>query len=215
MTCGSALAACAASTPDAPTTNRSHRRPPGGDPACKQTVFRDLADMKPPLGQRPRSSASTARTRTPKFAPFSHPIRQPKDRGSMHPSRPREADWVARWRLGQRRARGTRRGRAGVGAVARAPPRENPSDGRGASAHAWRVRRPRERGDRRPRGASTTGVVKDYAQRLLVRINDVVDEPLTRGRMEHQKNDRPFRPIIQRHCRRNAGWAHPSSPRRI
>jgi hypothetical protein len=99
MTCGSALAACAASTPDAPTTNHNHRRPPGGDPFCKQTAFRDLADMKPPLGQRPRWSAPTARTRTAKFAPFSHPLRQPKDRRSMHPSRPLEADWVARWRL--------------------------------------------------------------------------------------------------------------------
>ena len=33
------------------------------------------------------------------FRTFFHRIRQPKDRRSMHPSRPREADWVARWRL--------------------------------------------------------------------------------------------------------------------
>jgi hypothetical protein len=29
-------------------------------------------------------------------------IRRPEDRGSMHPYRPREADWVARWLRGQR-----------------------------------------------------------------------------------------------------------------
>jgi hypothetical protein len=39
------------------------------------------------------------------FRTFFHRIRQPKDRRSMHPSRPREADWVAA-RLGP--AQGTR-----------------------------------------------------------------------------------------------------------
>ena len=49
------------------------------------------------------------------FRTFFHRIRQPKDRRSMHPSRPREADWVARWPRDQRRARGSRRRRAGEG----------------------------------------------------------------------------------------------------
>ena len=34
-------------------------------------------------------------------------------------------------------------------------------------------------------GASTICLAKDHAQRFLVRINDVVDEPLARGRMDH------------------------------
>ena len=33
-----------------------------------------------------------------------HPIRRPEDRRSMHPPRPREAERVARWLWGQRRA---------------------------------------------------------------------------------------------------------------
>src|ERR1700677_2274917 len=36
-----------------------------------------------------------------------------------------------------------------------------------------------------PTGASMAGVVKHHAQGLLVRIDDVVNEPLARGRMEH------------------------------
>src|ERR1700677_3403040 len=38
-----------------------------------------------------------------------------------------------------------------------------------------------------PTGASMAGVVKHHAQGLLVRIDDVVNEPLARGRMEHHK----------------------------
>jgi hypothetical protein len=34
-------------------------------------------------------------------------------------------------------------------------------------------------------GASTICLAKDHAQRFLVGINDVVDEPLARGRMDH------------------------------
>jgi hypothetical protein len=54
---------------------------------------------------------------------------------------------------------------------------------------------------RRKGAASTTGLVKDHAQRFLVRINDVVDEPLARGRMDHQEYHRPLRPIMQHHFR--------------
>src|SRR5271167_217868 len=97
MTCGSAHAACTASAPDTPTTNHSHRRPPGDAPFCKQTFLRDLVDMKPPYDQRPRWSAPIARTETPKLTPLFHAIRRPEDRRSMHPPRPREAERVARW----------------------------------------------------------------------------------------------------------------------
>jgi hypothetical protein len=34
-------------------------------------------------------------------------------------------------------------------------------------------------------GASTICLAKDHAQRFLVGTNDVVDEPLARGRMDH------------------------------
>jgi hypothetical protein len=63
--------------------------------------------------------ANGANTNTEIRALFSHrfftPIRHPKNRRSMHPSRPREADWVARWPGDQRGARGSRRRRAGEG----------------------------------------------------------------------------------------------------
>ena len=54
--------------------------------------------------------ANRANRNTKIQTPLSCP-RQPEDRGSMHPSRPRETDWVARWLLGQRGAR--RRAEAG------------------------------------------------------------------------------------------------------
>jgi hypothetical protein len=50
--------------------------------------------------------ANCANTNAPKFTPLLHPIRRPEDRGSMHPPRPREAERVARWLSGQRRAGG-------------------------------------------------------------------------------------------------------------
>jgi hypothetical protein len=53
--------------------------------------------------------------RNAKIHALFHPIRRPEDRRSMHPPRPREAERVARWLLGQRR------GRAGLGGAARAP----------------------------------------------------------------------------------------------
>jgi hypothetical protein len=51
--------------------------------------------------------ANGANTNTEIRTPLSCP-RRPEDRGSMHPSRPRQAEWVARWLSGQRRARGPR-----------------------------------------------------------------------------------------------------------
>ena len=54
--------------------------------------------------------ANRANRNTKIQTPLSCP-RQPEDRGSMHPSRPREADWVARWLLGQRGARARLGGR--------------------------------------------------------------------------------------------------------
>jgi hypothetical protein len=103
--------------------------------------------------------------------------RQPEDRGSMHPSWPREEDWVARWLSGQRGARRARGGWTGACSAARLV--------RG-SADGGRRRpiKPESRQTRRRKHAaaakSTTRVVKDHAQRLLVRIDDVVDEPLAR-----------------------------------
>ena len=57
--------------------------------------------------------ANRANTKTKIQTPLSCP-RQPEDRGSMHLSRPREADWVARWLLGQRGARGGWAGACGA-----------------------------------------------------------------------------------------------------
>jgi hypothetical protein len=51
--------------------------------------------------------ANGANTNTKIRTPFSCP-RSAEDRGSMHPSRPRQAERVARWLSGQRRARGPR-----------------------------------------------------------------------------------------------------------
>jgi len=49
--------------------------------------------------------ANGANTNTEIRTPLSCP-RRPEDRGSMHPSRPRQAEWVARWLSGQRRHAG-------------------------------------------------------------------------------------------------------------
>jgi hypothetical protein len=51
--------------------------------------------------------------RNAKIHALFHPIRRPEDRRSMHPPRPREAERVARWLLGQPRA-------GGLGGAARA-----------------------------------------------------------------------------------------------
>jgi hypothetical protein len=143
------------------------------------------------------------------FAPFFHRIRQPKDRRSMHPSRPQEADWVARWP-------GTSAGHAGAanGGRARAAlpaaPASIPTWSCMRTGHGGGPTRPAPTGEFRwaqtpanPAGVSATGAVKDHAQGFLVRINDVVDEPFVRRRMKHQENHRPLRPIIQRHRRRD------------
>jgi len=61
--------------------------------------------------------ANGANTNTEIRTPLSCP-RGPEDRGSMHPSRPRQAEWVARWLSGQRRARGPRGQASGAGARA-------------------------------------------------------------------------------------------------
>ena len=92
-------------------------------------------------------------------------------------------------------ASGGRAGRAegGQARVAlRATPARIPRRGRGAalmrsegadrlSADTGEPRRREGAAD----GASTICLAKDHAQRFLVRINDVVDEPLARGRMDH------------------------------
>jgi len=83
--------------------------------------------MKPPDDQRPRWSAPTARTRTPKFTPLFHALRRPGVRGSMHPPLPREAGCVARWPLGQPRALGQ------AWAAARASPARIPGRDRDAA----------------------------------------------------------------------------------
>jgi hypothetical protein len=62
--------------------------------------------------------ANRANTKTKIQTPLSCPPR-PEDRGSMHLSRPREADWVARWLLGQRGARGGWAGACGAARLAR------------------------------------------------------------------------------------------------
>ena len=152
--------------------------------------------------------ANRANRNTKIQTPLSCP-RQPEDRGSMHPSRPREADWVARWLSGQRgarRARGGWAGACGAARLARGISRRRPAlRSRAAPATTDRAEsRQTRRRERAAEAKSTTGVVKDHAQRFLVRIDDVVDEPLARRRMEHQKNHRPLRPIIQRHFRHNA-----------
>ena len=68
-------------------------------------------------------------------APF-HPIRRPEDRRSMHPPRPLEAERVARWLSGQRRA-------GGLGG--RCP---RVSDAHPRDARLRRSLTPSERGDR-------------------------------------------------------------------
>jgi hypothetical protein len=75
--------------------------------------------------------ANCANTNAENPAPLSsHP--PAGDRRSMHPSQPREAEWVARWLSGQRRARGT--GEAGwAWAARRSPPARIPRRGRGAA----------------------------------------------------------------------------------
>jgi hypothetical protein len=134
--------------------------------------------------------ANGANTNAEIHAPLS-PIRRPEDRGSMHPPRPREAEWVVRWPWGS----GGRAGRAegGQALVAlRATPTRIPRRGRGAalmrsegadrlSADTGEPRRREGAAD----GASTICLANDHAQRFLVRTNDVVDEPLARGRMDH------------------------------
>jgi hypothetical protein len=122
--------------------------------------------------------ANRANRNTKIQTPLSCP-RQPEDRGSMHPSRPREEDWVARWLSGQRgarRARGGWTGACGAVRLARGINRRRPT-----TAESRQTRR-RERA---AEAKSMTRVVKHHAQRLLVRIDDVVDEPLARRRMEH------------------------------
>ena len=138
-----------------------------------------------------------------------HPIRRPEDRRSMHPCQLREAEWVARWPLGQRRARGPGGGRAGSGDAARvscAHPRTRPPTDRARiPANPDGARVPQKA---RQRGLTRQGP----AQRFLVGINDVVDEPLARGRMDHQEFDRPLRPAMQRHFRGtrfSASWRVP------
>jgi hypothetical protein len=130
----------------------------------------------------------------------------------MHPSRPLEADWVARWPGDQRRARGSRRGRVCESRASRVSCAHSHTESRGASVHAtaiavarssaappaksWRLEDAAE-----PCRRVNDRVVEHHAQRFLVRINDVVDEPPARRRMKHQKDNRPLRPIIERHCR--------------
>jgi hypothetical protein len=77
-----------------------------------------------------------ANTNAEIYAPFI--LLRPETRGSMHPPRPRQADWVARWRLSQRWARGTA-GRAGEGRAARVA--HASPDGRGAPASSLGYRR--------------------------------------------------------------------------
>src|ERR1700691_2185740 len=128
--------------------------------------------------------ANRANRNTKIQTPLSCP-RRPEDRGSMHPSRPREADWVARWLSGQRGARragGGWAGACGAARLARGISRRRPAlRSRAAPATTDQAESPANPAARarRPR-ASTTGVVKDHAQRFLVRIDDVVDEPLAR-----------------------------------
>ena len=126
--------------------------------------------------------ANRANTKTKIQTPLSCP-RQPEDRGSMHLSRPREADWVARWLSGQRggrRARGGWAGACGAVRLARGINRRRPAlHSRAAPATTAESRQTRRR-ERAAAAKSTTGVVKDHAQRFLVRIDDVVDEPLAR-----------------------------------
>ena len=90
-------------------------------------------------------------------------------------------------------AEGAGRAEGGQARVAlRATPTRIPRRGRGAalmrsegadrlSADTGEPRRREGAAD----GASTICLAKDHAQRFLVRINDVVDEPLARGRMDH------------------------------
>jgi hypothetical protein len=58
--------------------------------------------------------------RNAKIHALFHPIRRPEDRRTMHPPRPREAERVARWLLGQRRASGLGR-RCARASLARIP----------------------------------------------------------------------------------------------
>jgi hypothetical protein len=106
---------------------------------------------------------------------------------------------------GQRRAHGSRRPRAGGGRASRGSC-AHPHTELHAHGHGGGPARPAPIGDSRwtqtpanPAGVSATGAVKDHAQGFLVRINDVVDEPLVRRRMKHQEDHRPLRPIIERH----------------
>jgi hypothetical protein len=57
--------------------------------------------------------------RNAKIHALFHPIRRPEDRRSMHPPRPREAERVARWLLGQRRGRAGLGGRCARASLAR------------------------------------------------------------------------------------------------
>jgi hypothetical protein len=101
--------------------------------------------------------------------------------------------------------------RAGLVGAARASPARIPGRRRDA-AHTHNEDADRlsaKTGEPRGResaaeGASTIGLAKDHAQRFLVRINDVVDESLARGRMDHQEFDRSLRSIMQRHFRHDA-----------
>jgi hypothetical protein len=124
--------------------------------------------------------ANRANRNTKIQTPLSCP-RQPEDRGSMHPSRQREADWVAHWLSGQRGARRARGGWTGACSAARLV--------RGSADGGRRPIKPgslqTRRRERAAEAKSTTRVVKDHAQRILVRIDDVIDEPLARRRMEH------------------------------
>ena len=105
--------------------------------------------------------------RTPKFTPLFHPIRRPEDRRSMHPPRPREAERVARWLLGQRRAGGL--GGAARASLTRIPEtRGRDARSRVASAATDRARIPANRdGARAPqtarqRPASSRTTRKDF-----------------------------------------------------
>ena len=113
----------------------------------------------------------------------SHPPAE--DRGSMHPSRPLDVDWAARWLRGQPWATPAARRLGRAGGAARALHARIPRRGRGAAL---------TRSDDAAGTASTTCLVKDQAQGFLVRIDDAVDEPFARGRMQHQEFDRSLRP---------------------
>ena len=119
--------------------------------------------------------------------------------------------------LASRPAKGAR---AGLGGCARCPLRGSPD---GAALRSRTARAPTNRRTPTTRGRRRRRVNDPPRQgpraKILVRINDVVDEPLARGRMHHQEFDRPApigralsQPRSTRSCRPRRSRA--ATPRR-